>query len=200
MTCSCHSKNKLAPRPYDLAQTRFHPLNTLQLNDQKEEFSYAYIHAVASVAGCPVQRASRQFDQAGVDLSILSPEGLSENPEAIIAYPRLDIQVKCTAADVTQDTFLHYPLNLKNYNELRQPRLLIPRLLVVIIVPSDLLSWLTQSEISLSLHHCAYWVSLKGAPESPNRSSVTVYLPRNQIFTPETLRLLMQKITRGESL
>jgi hypothetical protein len=172
----------------------------LQLNDQKEEFSYAYIQSVAAVAGCPVQYASRQIDQAGVDLSIIGTSNSSQDPNTVVAYPRLDLQVKCTAANTIDEEFLRYPLSRKNYNELRSPYLLVPRLLVIVVVPDDISAWLTQSEDALCLHHCAYWISLNGAPETLNLSSVTVYLPRKQIFTPDTLQDLMQRITVGDPL
>jgi hypothetical protein len=39
----------------------------MDLNAQKEEFSYAYIHAIASAAGCTFGLASRQIDREGID-------------------------------------------------------------------------------------------------------------------------------------
>ncbi|MEG4917287.1 MULTISPECIES: hypothetical protein [unclassified Microcoleus] len=40
----------------------------MDINTQKEEFSYAYIYAVASAAGCICQRTTTPLDQLGVDL------------------------------------------------------------------------------------------------------------------------------------
>lgn len=60
----------------------------LQLNDRKEEFSYAYIQAVASATGLVVQKSPRMIDNQGIDITISYPIG---------ALPRIDAQVKCTS-------------------------------------------------------------------------------------------------------
>ncbi len=39
----------------------------MDLNTQKEEFSYAYIYTVASAAGYSFQRASSPLDKLGID-------------------------------------------------------------------------------------------------------------------------------------
>jgi Domain of unknown function (DUF4365) len=165
----------------------------MDLNAQKEEFSYAYIHAIASAAGCTFGLASRQIDREGID-AFLS----ADRPGGIIEYPRLGLQVKCTAAHLVNGDRLHYPLHLKNYNELRKTSLLIPRLLVVVVVPENPEQWLTQSPTELCLHHCAYWISLRGEPETENKTTVTVYIPLDNIFSTNTLTQLMSQIaTQG---
>jgi Domain of unknown function (DUF4365) len=46
--------------------------------------------------------------------------------------------------------------------------------------------------------YCAYWLSLRRQPQSTNQTTVTVYLPRQNIFNVDTLRNLMQRIAMGE--
>ncbi|MEC4813815.1 MAG: DUF4365 domain-containing protein [Scytonema sp. PMC 1069.18] len=50
------------------------------------------------------------------------------------------------------------------------------------------------------MKRCAYWVSIRGQPPTENQSTVTVYLPRQNIFSVEVLQALMQRIARGEPI
>ncbi|MBW4613251.1 MAG: DUF4365 domain-containing protein [Desmonostoc vinosum HA7617-LM4] len=50
------------------------------------------------------------------------------------------------------------------------------------------------------MKRCAYWVSICGQPPTENQSTVTVYLPRQNIFSVEVLQALMQRIARGEPI
>ena len=78
--------------------------------------------------------------------------------------------------------------------------MMTPLLLVVVLVPPKVEDWLQQSESELCLKRCAYWVSLRGQPESNNQSTVTVYLPRQNIFSVDTLKTLMRRIASGEPI
>ncbi|WP_293130745.1 hypothetical protein [Okeania sp. SIO3I5] len=40
----------------------------MKINLQKEEFSYAYVRAVATVAGCLCERTTPSLDGLGIDL------------------------------------------------------------------------------------------------------------------------------------
>ena len=76
--------------------------------------------------------------------------------------PRLEVQLKCTARNVLHDTYLRFPLELKNYNDLRAADILTPRILVVMTTPDTLNDWLAQTEQEMILRHRLYWVSLRG--------------------------------------
>ena len=91
---------------------------------------------------------------------------------------------------------VRYPLNLKNYNDLRI-NALVPRILVVVLVPENLADWLVQSEDELLMRHCGYWVSLRGLPETVNATTVTVELPRSNQFTVEAVVSMFQRISNG---
>ncbi|MEO5365717.1 MAG: DUF4365 domain-containing protein [Magnetococcus sp. WYHC-3] len=90
-----------------------------------------------------------------------------------------------------------FPLKLKNYDDLRDARVMVPRVLVVVRVPRDLAQWAEASEEQLLLRHCGYWVSLRGEPTTDNATSMTVSVPRNQIFTVDALKVLMTRIGAG---
>lgn len=134
------------------------------ITTQKEEFSYAYISAVASTAGYSFQIAPRPLDMVGVDVTITG-----------LVFPgsrrrtRLDLQLKCTSQDILDNENIKFPLEIKNYNELINSNPNDdPLLLVVVLVPEKVEDWLRQSETELCLRRCAYWVSLRGQPESTN--------------------------------
>jgi hypothetical protein len=111
--------------------------------------------------------------------------------------PRLEVQLKATSADCRRDTHLAFPLPVKNYDDLRRATL-VPRILVILLLPADKQQWVTQSEEELIARRCAYWRSLTGQPDSPNTSSVTVPVPREQQFTAPALLDLMRRIEQGE--
>jgi Domain of unknown function (DUF4365) len=91
---------------------------------------------------------------------------------------------------------VRYPLNVKNYNDLRVTTF-IPRLLIVVLVPENIGEWIQQSESEMLIKHCAYWVSLRGMPETRNTNRITVELLRRNQFTPDALESIMQRISTG---
>ena len=162
----------------------------MDLNKQKEQFSIAYARAVVAVAGFNVYRM--EVDEDSIDLGIAAT-GAKHLPKR----PKLDIQLKCTADDVIRDDFLHFPLKIKNYNDLRVEAL-VPHILLVVLVPPEVADWMQQSEEEMVLRRCGYWLSLCGAQVVANTESVTVRLPRAQMFTPASLQLMMQRVNDGE--
>lgn len=161
----------------------------LTLNKRMEEFSYAYIHAVASVAGCTVN-LWRQ-DEESIDITLRMRGG-----DGPIISPELDIQAKCTGQSaVLRNDHIAFPLSRKNYDDLRLGNTSNPQILVVVLVPPEIERWLMQSEDLLAMYHCGYWTSLQGMPPTHNESSVIVNVPRNQIFTVEALDQIMRDIS-----
>lgn len=168
----------------------------MYLNGQKEEFSYAYIHAITSVAGYSISLSSRPMDAAGLDITIEAPGEVGE-----VLFPKLQSQVKCTGTiDPLSDKDLSYPLPVKTYNLLSSPKLYIPAILIVVIVPDVLSDWMQVDQSQMILRRCAYWVSLKGKEPSNNSTKVSVHLPRTNLLTPDSLCELMNKIAKGEDL
>lgn len=111
----------------------------------------------------------------------------------------MDVQLKSTKEDTRGQTDLTYELGLKNYVELRDPRVSVYRILIVVILPAKVEDWYHHTEHELSLRHCAYWCSLRDEPETTNKSTVTVRLQRDHMFTPESLTEMMRRIDKGEA-
>jgi hypothetical protein len=95
---------------------------------------------------------------------------------------------------------ISYPLDLETYDSLRDPLVSIPRILVLVLVPSNVNEWLSQSHKELVMSHCGYWVSLKGAAESTNATSQTVHVPKKNVFNPATLQAMMSNTSNGLDL
>jgi len=163
------------------------PLNE---NDIESELSYAYLHAVASKAGLSCSISTRLDDNAGIDAQVM---GLGDFGGTITDV-RLDIQLKATRLECKeQDGRFPYRLTLEHYNVLRSTRRECQCLLVVFFLPDDADEWLTCTEEQLAMRKCAYWVSLRGAPPSANTSYQTIYIPRKNILSVESLKEVIQK-------
>ncbi len=70
----------------------------------------------------------------------------------------------------------------------------------MVLVPDNPDDWLRQSEAELCLRRCGYWVSLRGQPAMQNQTTVTVFIPRQNIFNTNALKTIMQRLERGEIL
>ncbi|MDX2038127.1 MAG: DUF4365 domain-containing protein [Isosphaeraceae bacterium] len=165
-------------------------------NERKQQLSIAYVHAVAARAGYACQLIN--VDDDSIDVQLAARGVVHE--KSILRSPRIDVQLKATARQPTfQDDHLDFPLSIKNYDDLRAESL-VPRILVVLLLPVDEEAWLTQSEDEMIIRRCAYWTSLVHQPETGNRSSVSVRVPRSRLFSVSELRDLMAKVSRKEGL
>lgn len=152
---------------------------------QKEQFSIAYVRAIAAVAGVSVTRP--EVDDDSIDIAFSSRN---------LQRPKLEAQLKCSAVLDNDGEVLRYPLNVKNYDDLRLD-VIVPRVLNVLCVPERMSEWITLTPTELTLRKAAYWVSLKGQIETTNTSSVTVSIPKCQLFDVAALkRLLEQGVAR----
>ena len=160
----------------------------MDLNTQKSRFSLAYIEAVASQAGYQVEEI--MVDRDSVDGTLKADFG---------RRPRIDFQAKATAGDVVRQDYVHFPLPVKNYNDLRLEAI-NPRILIVLVMPESVDDWINQSARELCLRHCAYWMSLDGEPPTPNQNTITVRLPLGSVFNSVQLMDMMQTAERTGAL
>jgi hypothetical protein len=161
----------------------------MDLNARKEQFSNAFLLAVAAVAGCSVSKPSVDNDSIDWTISNRLPR-----------RPKLDVQLKCTSDDDGNGPSIALALKKKNYDDLRVTELISPRILILVVVPEQLEHWISLTHNQLALRRCAFWMSLAHHPPSENEVSVTVHVPRDQIFTVESLSELMERTDRGGPL
>jgi hypothetical protein len=163
----------------------------VDLNQQKEQLNHAYVRAVAATAGYTCYKPEVDFDS--VDLGIAATGG-----NGTTRSPRLEMQLKATASTSPTAASIPFVLKLKNYDDLRGTNFMVPRILVVLLVPDDVTDWLMHSEKELAMRRCGYWLSLRGMPDTPNTTAVTVHVPRSQQFTVPDLAAIMARVGSGQ--
>ena len=171
----------------------------LSVNNIKSELSYAYLHAIAARAGLGCEVSGRHSDGAGVDASLRAKERFAA--DSIFTEFTVEVQLKATSIKPASNLGrFSFPLALDHYNKLRSEDTQSQRLLVVLFLPEDESQWLIHSPDGLIARRCAYWVSLRGAPDSPNESSQTVYLPETNPLSVQGLRTVFAEVSRNVKL
>lgn len=163
----------------------------MDLSAQKEQFSRAYVQAVAAVTGFAWSVPS--VDDDSIDMTLSDRGG-----RGTLRSPKLDLQLKCHASLAPTEPTFSFPIKIKNYDDLRDESVMVPRILVVVLVPERVEEWMSHSEESLALRRCGYWVSLHGLPPTTNTSTVSIEIPRVQCFDPENLAQIMDRIRSGD--
>lgn len=160
---------------------------------QQEQFSIAFVHSIVSTAGFGIERISIDVDS--IDVTIHQYGKDDEYP----IIETLNVQLKCTYAHPPKsDNLIHFPLKLKNYNDLRRV-CMSPRILVIVHVPENPLHWLAENPNNLSLFHAAYWISLRNQP-AINTDSITVKVPTDSKFSTSELKRIMSLLAQGQYL
>ena len=163
-------------------------IGMMDLNTQKSRFSLSYIEAVASHAGFQVEEV--KVDRDSVDGTLKADFG---------KRPRIEFQAKATARDVVRERYVHFPLPVKNYDDLRLEAI-NPRILIVLVMPDSIDEWINQSDQELCLRHCSYWMSLRGEPPTSNQNTITVHLSLGNVFNSPQLVDMMQRAERAGAL
>lgn len=146
---------------------------------QREEFSIAYVRAIAAVAKVNIYNLEVDDDSIDIGFCVNSIAGSPISP-------KIDAQLKCISTLKLVDQEYRYPLKIKNYDELIGDHY-TPKILIVVDAPSDPAEWLDQNNDRLTLYRCGYWTSLMHMPAVENVATVTVSLPRSRVFSPDAL-------------
>ncbi|TAJ78856.1 MAG: DUF4365 domain-containing protein [Gallionellaceae bacterium] len=131
----------------------------------ESELSYAYLHAVASKAGMACNAGGRHEDNNGIDATLTAWGPF--NGGGYLTEVDIKVQLKATI-DVPADNgakLSYFLSGVSRYNDLRTETVNAARILVVLFLPADAQNWLSHSEEELALRKCAYWQSLRGAPQ-----------------------------------
>jgi hypothetical protein len=113
---------------------------------------------------------------------------------------KVDIQAKSTIQGDSRNESIAYDLDVKTYDDLWDTEVGCPRILVVMLLPTDEMQWTYQSEEHLMLRHAAYWMSLKGMIEVRNQRSTRLAIPRTNLFSVEALTSIMDHVRRRQPL
>lgn len=162
------------------------------MNDKlfEEDLSISYLRAVAAKAEIVFELRHRDVNSKDANLtkSIMTANGLFDS--------ELNVQLKSTYSKAlyTDDgETITYSLKVKNYNDLCK-KTTTPIILCLLILPEEKEQWVTQTPDELTLRHCMYWVSLQGMPETANKTTCDVKIPKKNILNVETLNSLLTQI------
>ncbi|MGL4555537.1 MAG: DUF4365 domain-containing protein [Gemmataceae bacterium] len=162
---------------------------------RQEALSRAYVQAIA--ARCGLACGSRDFDY-GIDLTLHTVR--RAGGRYVDGGVCLDLQLKSTTGAALTPSHVLYDVEVKTYDDLRDPAVICPRVLVLFVMPEAEAEWTDQTEDHLLLRHCAYWMSLRGMPGTPNTATVRVAIPRTNLFSVGGVRRLMERVERGQEL
>lgn len=162
-------------------------------SEQKQQLSVAFVHAVSSRSGFTCEREGSDYDSVDVRIGAIG----KIDGQSFFESPSIHFQLKATVTDCRKEKHLHFPISIKNYNDLRK-RTLNPRYLVVLLLPRDSSLWLEQNEERMISRACAYYLSLAGREAVTNSDSVTIHLPRSNQLTVESLTSLLAGASRRD--
>lgn len=159
----------------------------LHTTTRMERLSLTYIWAVAAYAGYDLNEPKVDCDS--IDGVLISHEG---------KRPRVEFQAKATYRDVVGEDEVVFDIPIKNYSDLIAD-VIVPRYLIVVVLPECEKEWLSLSEEVLAIRKCGYWFSLRGMEPSENTSTVRLHIPRTQQFSPDALRDMMRLAEKDRS-
>jgi hypothetical protein len=154
----------------------------------KEKLSNHFIGIVASNKAYMLDKPAEDY---GEDF-MLSRTILYKHPGTNkLRYTKdsryIGLQLKCTTNNgvVEDENFLHYALEVKNYNDLvlRLSNTHAPMVLILFILPVEKADWIYVDSNQLNFKGRAFWYLPKlGSNITANIDNITVHIPRqNQL-------------------
>ena len=166
----------------------------MHITIRQEEFSRAYMCALAAPLGYNL--GNFQVDDDSIDILFKA----KYTKLSRIRNPQIDFQLKCTKISFGNDSYLHFPLKMKNYNDLRGDNQANPSYLVVLCVPENEDDWVEVRPEDMLLRYSAYWISLRDASTVKNKYSVTIKISKQQKLDKNSFKMLMDKASEGIAL
>ncbi|MCA9711466.1 MAG: DUF4365 domain-containing protein [Myxococcales bacterium] len=163
---------------------------------QREELSKAYVHAVAGQCGFKLGTWSQDDDCLDVTIGAAGILG-----GGTLAGPKPDLQLKAsTEQGHDHGPHIAWSLSRAHYDKLRS-RSMVPRLLVVLMLPEKLEHAVEHTIEHLLVRRCAYWTSLQGQDAiEGGANSTTVHIDKSRVFSPSALAELMERASREEDI
>jgi len=165
---------------------------------KQEQLSKAYINAVVAHAG---HTFSEPQDDYGVDGS-MHKIASSANGRRYDSGIVIDVQLKATTDWTLQDDFVVYDVEAKTFNDLAirfQEDRATEMILAVLCLPQDENEWLSITNEQLILKKCCYWCKISDQSTN-NTSSKRIKIPKDNLFSPEAVIELLEKVAKGEKI
>lgn len=159
----------------------------------KERLSVSCVSAIAAKAGVACRPANAP--EYGTDVHLVRIRQLPNGKYAETGWI-LNCQIKSTTTNEINDQYIIYDMEVEDYNKLATWEGGSPCVLLLVCLPKDPQDWLGISEEQLVIKHCCYWTHITDPPSS-NQSRKRVFIPRSQVFTPDTVNILLDQIKSG---
>lgn len=160
---------------------------------QQEEFSVAYVHAMAAVLGCSMNRYNP--DNKGFDWTLTN-----QIPRARFSSGSVNVQLKSTTQPcIFNKGEASFPLKAQHYKALIAPSM-VPSLLVILYMPKKKSEWLDFDSNRLHLYNRAYWWSSEDAPPIPKgQKSISIKIKQENLLTPEALSEILTNTANNKT-
>lgn len=169
------------------------PAGSIPTSAMKEQISRAYVHMVASAAGLTLGAWGTDYD--GIDVTLRSKVDFGGVSGSLGA--ELDIQLKCTGQEsVVRAETVAWSLDARTAKILRAPNRYSLGVFCVMVVPTDPGFWLYHSTDGILARSQMYWIRGQDIPSPGNNESVTVHLPKKNIFTSKNALDLMEESSK----
>lgn len=170
-------------------------------NPQKlkmEDMSEAYLRALCAANGYSIGKV--EHDNDGLDIAVRCKGKAAD--DSILVSTEVEIQLKSSYAQITthDDGSINYSLEVKNYKWLIDTNRMIPLILVVFYMPNDEAQWIEQTVDWMKIKKCAYWISLKGQADTDNKEKISIHIPAANLLTKDSLKEIMVKISKQQTL
>lgn len=167
----------------------------ITVQHQKESLGQAYVRAIVAKAGYNISVSEHDYGVDGLIKDVVNRgERYFETGFGI------NFQLKSSVNVTFEDDFLVYDLESKNYNDLVYETEMLPNILILFAMPREESQWLTFNRDQLSIRNCAWWCSFAGLEQTKNDVKKRVRIPIDQVFSPDSLVDLMNKVKGGQRL
>lgn len=154
----------------------------------KEQFSKAYLGAVAAATGCTLYGGGP--DLYSEDKAIRADFGRG----VPVRLPVVRVQLKCTSRHFAGEPTVQLGERAVEHLSLTVPH---PAIVVLVRVAQVRSNWLGACEHGLLLGYEARWVSGASLACAPGCKSVRVAFPQANVFNPDVLANIMRRLSAG---
>lgn len=158
-----------------------------------ELLQIGYLHSVVAAAGCSL---GAPFPDRGIDWTV----NHESSHHALDPEVSVKISLKSTHQVAPNPSGAHFPFRLENEHlvKLEASPVMVPRILVVMLMPSSWEDWIVVEKENLTINHCSYWMNLEGMKHTLAASGkTTVHIPTANVFDHQALCDLMQRVGSG---
>ncbi|MFD7545864.1 DUF4365 domain-containing protein [Pseudarthrobacter sp. NPDC059871] len=158
-----------------------------------ELLQIGYLHSVVAAAGCSL---GAPFPDRGIDWTV----NHESTQHALDPEASIKISLKSTSTVAPNPSGDHFSFRVENDHllKLEASPVLIPRILVVMLVPTSWDDWIDVGTDNLTINHCCYWVNLAGEQHTLAASGkTTVHIPTANVFDAAALCGIMQRVGSG---